>query len=96
MSAHAEVGHGHEAGGHEEHGHANESAINSLSEGVGKIIDSVRIAVTKVYKGISGFFKDVLGGLFKKSDAHGHDAHGDGHDAPAHDAHAAPAAGGHH
>lgn len=91
-SAHAEAGHGHEAA---EHGHDHESAIETLTDGIKKIIQSVGIAVKKVLKGIGGFFKDTIGSLFK-SDSHG-GSHG--HEAAGHDAgHGAhpPAAAAHH
>ena len=84
MSGHAEAGHGHEAG---EHGHDTESALETLSDGIMKIIKSVGIAVKKVFNGITGFAKDVFGGLFSKG---GHDAHEGGHGTP--DAHGAAAA----
>lgn len=92
MSAgHAETSHGHEAA---EHGHNNESAIETLTDGIKKIIQSVGIAVKKVLKGIGGFFKDTIGSLFKSDGhgAHGHEAagHGGGHGAHP------PAAGAHH
>lgn len=98
-AAHAEHGHGADHG-HEAHDthESHESAIETFSEGISKIMNSVRIAVKKVFKGITGFFKDTIGSLFKSNDhghgGHGHDAHGGGHDAHGggHDAHAAPAA----
>lgn len=87
--SHAEAG--HEASGHGEHGHNTESALETLSDGIMKIIKSVGIAVKKVFNGITGFAKDVFGGLFNKGDHGAHDAHG------SHDAHAAaPAAHGGH
>jgi hypothetical protein len=78
MSAHAETHHGHE-GGH------NESAVETLFDGITKIMSSVRIAVGKVFNGV----KNLLNGLVstvKASSSHGsHDAHAT--HPPAHDDH---------
>ena len=82
-AAHAEAGH-HGA----ENGHGEESAIDALFNGIGSIIDSARIAVCKVYKGIKGVITNIFS---SKSTSHG------GHETAAHDsakpdAHAAPSA----
>ncbi len=99
MSAsHSETAHSHEA---VEAGHNSESVLETLGEGVGKIIDSVRIAIGKLYKTATGFFKDVLKGLFSNDDhgAHGHGTEAHGAHTENHDAHGAThasAAAAHH
>jgi len=85
MSAHAEAKHGHESA---DHGLNNESVFEKLGEAVKNVIDSVKIAVSKVYNGVKGFLKDIF-----TSSTHSNGAHGaqESHAAPA-ASHAAPAA----
>jgi hypothetical protein len=82
MSAsHAETAHGHEAA---ELMHGEESAIETLFDGIGRIIKSVRIAASKTLKSIKGLFKDILASFATSDhghDSHGHAAHGNDHDA---------------
>lgn len=73
MSAHAEAAHGHEVTDNE----LNESALETLLDGIRKIGKSVRIALKKLYHGFINIFK---------SNDHGH---GDeSHAAETADAHA--------
>jgi hypothetical protein len=80
--SHAEASHGHG-----EHMESNESAMETLGEGIKKIIASVGIAIKKVYNGFGGFFKDVFGGLMNSdsshhAESHGGESHAAGHEAP--------------
>jgi hypothetical protein len=70
MSVHAEAqSHEHKA--------TNESAFETFFEGIGKIISSVRIAVTKVFRGIADLFRPVFESFSdkKNSAAHSHANH---------------------
>ena len=85
MSAHAESHHGNEAG-HE----GNDSAVDELMSGIGKIVNSVRVGFKNLWKGITGTLKDFAG----SSEGHG-GGHGGGHEAHAAPSHAADHGGGH-
>ncbi|HLG25834.1 MAG TPA: hypothetical protein VI588_03535 [Candidatus Gracilibacteria bacterium] len=84
MSAHAESHHGNEAG-HE----GNDSAVDELMSGIGKIVNSVRVGFKNLWKGITGTLKDFAGSS--------EGGHGGGHSVhEGHEAHAAGHGDGHH
>jgi len=48
----------------------SESAIETFANGIGNIIDSVRIFLKNVYSGVKGLFKEIIGGKIESDNGH--------------------------
>jgi hypothetical protein len=90
MSSHAETSHTHESTNH------NESAVETLFEGITKILSSVRIAVGKVFKGVKGLLTELVDTIKGKPAVHAEHQPLETHDTPAETVHKEAKAEEHH